>query len=83
MATNVLFLLLIYGLYLYVLIIITSVWSGVKACHALCFPLKVGRSAMACFRLSRVGYDTEVICVYGMVRNLSYCISFITYYCGM
>ena len=22
--------------------------------------------AMACFRLSRVGYDTEVICVYGI-----------------
>ena len=42
----------------------TSVWIGVKACRALCFPLKVGRSAMACFHLLRVGYDTEVICIY-------------------
>ena len=40
--------------------------------------------AMACFHLLRVGYDTEVICIYGTVRNLSYCISsFITYYYGM
>ena len=42
----------------------TSVRTGVKTCRALCFPLKIGRSAMACFHLSCVGCDTEVIYVY-------------------
>ena len=53
----------------YYYITITSVWIGVKACRALCFPLKVGRSVMACFRLSRVGYDTEVIYVTELVTE--------------
>ena len=57
-----------------VILIITSVfeWS-VKACRALCFPLKVGRSAMACFRLLHVGYDTEVICIY-VTEPVFYCL---------
>ena len=57
------------------LITITSVWNGVKACHALCFPLKVGRSAMACFRLLRNGYVGTIrksYCVYGMEPVLLY-----------
>ena len=37
-----------------------------KGMSCLCFPLKVGRSAMACFCLLRVGYDMEVICVCNM-----------------
>ena len=36
---------------------------------------------MACFRLLRVGYDTEVICVYDTEAILLYCIVF--YYYGM
>ena len=46
-------------------------WS-VKALRNLCFPLKVGRSAMACFRLLHDGYDTEVICVYDTEAVTSY-----------
>ena len=55
-------------------ITITSVCDfSVKAYRALCFPLNVVRSAMACFHLLCIGcvagvilvYDTEVICVYG------------------
>ena len=63
---------------MFFLFLITSVfeWS-VKAYRALCFPLKVGRSAMACFRLLHVGYDTEVICIYGTEPVLLY---FIYYY---
>ena len=47
------------------LITITSVfeWS-VKAYHTLCFPLKVGRSAMAYFGFLRSEYNTEVIYIY-------------------
>ena len=32
---------------------------------------------MACFHLLRVGYDTEVICVYDMEAILLYCIVFL------
>ena len=57
------------------LITITSVWIGVKACHALCFPLKVGRSAMACFRLLRSGYVGMIWKSYAYtIRKWSYCI---------
>ena len=69
-----------------VILIITSVfeWS-VKACRALCFPLKVGRSAMACFRLLRSGYVGTIRKSYAYtIRKQSYCILlFITYYYGM
>ena len=47
------------------ILIITSVfkWS-VKAYRALCFPLKVGRSAMAYFGLLHSRYDTEAVLLY-------------------
>ena len=40
----------------------------------LCFSLKIGRSAMACFRLLHDGCNTEVIFVYG--TEPVYCISY-------
>ena len=49
-----------------------------KAYVTLCFSLKVGRSEMACFRLLcvfvllRIGYDTEIICVYATEPVLLY-----------
>ena len=39
-------------------------------------------SAMACFRLLRVGYDTEVICVYGM-EPVFYCLLLIIVLCDL
>ena len=59
------------------LITITSIWIGVKACRALCFPLKVGRSAMACFRLLHSGYVGTIRKSYAYtIRKQSYCIVF-------
>ena len=47
------------------IITLTSVFElSVKAYRALCFPLKVGRSAMAYFCLLHSSYDMEVILVY-------------------
>ena len=66
-----------------VILIITSVFEWcVKAYHALCFPLKVGRSAMACFCLLHVGYDTEVICIH-ITEPVFYCSLLIIVLCDL
>ena len=41
-----------------------------------------GKSAMACFRLLRVGYDTEVICVY-VTEPVFYCLLLIIVLCDL
>ena len=56
-----------------IILFITSIFVLSEKTHvALCFSLKVGRSVMACFCLLRVGYDTEVIFVYGTEPVLLY-----------
>ena len=41
-----------------------------KSSDAVCFSLEIGRSAMACFLISRSGYDTEVMITEIMFRLL-------------
>ena len=55
---------------------------SVKAFRNLCFPLKVGRSAMACFHLLCDGYNTEVICVY-VTEPVFYCLLLIIVLCDL